>query len=157
MKPSHLVLLLTMNFFWAGVYSTYKLIGDDLPTGGIVTLRFGLAAACFVLMWPWLPGRAPRGKALLSSCIMGLVLFVAGQRLQVYGNHLGTAGDSSILMALEPLITSVAAALVASAAANASDPKTYQAYAAAFVLVVGTGVGLGILGSWLSVRTYLIR
>jgi len=24
-------------------------------------------------------------------------------------------------------------------------------------LVVGTGVGLGILGSWLSVRTYLIR
>ena len=25
------------------------------------------------------------------------------------------------------------------------------------LLVVGTGVGLGILGSWLSVRTYLIR
>ena len=24
-------------------------------------------------------------------------------------------------------------------------------------LVMGTGVGLGILGSWLSVRTYLIR
>jgi hypothetical protein len=31
----------------------------------------------------------------------------------------------------------VAAALVASAAANASDPKTYQTYAAAFVLMVG--------------------
>jgi len=25
------------------------------------------------------------------------------------------------------------------------------------ILVFGTGVGLGILGSWLSVRTYLIR
>lgn len=25
------------------------------------------------------------------------------------------------------------------------------------VLVLGTGVGLGILGSWVSVRTYLIR
>ena len=25
------------------------------------------------------------------------------------------------------------------------------------LLVLGTGVGLGILGSWLSVRTYLIR
>jgi len=24
-------------------------------------------------------------------------------------------------------------------------------------LVMGTGVGLGILGSWVSVRTYLIR
>lgn len=111
MKPSHLVLLLTMNFFWAAVYSTYKLIDTDLPTGGIVTLRFGIAALCFVLLWPWLPGPTPRGKALVSSCLMGLVLFVIGQRLQVYGNHLGTAGDSSILMALEPLITSVAAAL----------------------------------------------
>jgi hypothetical protein len=25
------------------------------------------------------------------------------------------------------------------------------------ILVLGAGVGLGILGSWLSVRTYLIR
>ena len=35
------------------------------------------------------------------------------------------------------LASSVAAALVATAAANASDPATYQAYASAFVLVVG--------------------
>jgi hypothetical protein len=25
------------------------------------------------------------------------------------------------------------------------------------VLVLGTGLGLGVLGSWVSVRTYLIR
>ena len=42
---------------------------------------------------------------------MGIVLLVLGQRLQVYGNQLGTAGNSSVLMAVEPLITSVAAAL----------------------------------------------
>lgn len=41
---------------------------------------------------------------------MGFILFVIGQRLQVYGNELGTAGNSSVLMAIEPLITSVAAA-----------------------------------------------
>jgi high affinity sulfate transporter 1 len=35
------------------------------------------------------------------------------------------------------LASSVAAALVATAGANASDPATYQAYASAFVLVVG--------------------
>jgi MFS superfamily sulfate permease-like transporter len=35
------------------------------------------------------------------------------------------------------IASSVAAALVASAVANASDPKTYQAYASAFVLVTG--------------------
>ena len=42
---------------------------------------------------------------------MGLMVVVLGQRLQVYGNQLGTAGNSAVLMAVEPLITSVAAAL----------------------------------------------
>jgi drug/metabolite transporter (DMT)-like permease len=111
MKPSYLIILLLMNFCWAGVYSAYKVIGHDLPTGGIVTLRFGLAALCLLLAWPWLPGRSPRGRDLANSCLMGVILIVLGQRLQVYGNQLGTAGNSSVLMAVEPLITSLAAAL----------------------------------------------
>ncbi len=112
MKPSYLILLLLMNFFWGGVYSAYKVIGQDLPdTGAIVTLRFGLAALCLLAAWPWLPGPTPRGRDFLMSCLMGLVLVVLGQRLQVYGNQLGTAGNSSVLMAIEPLLTSVAAAI----------------------------------------------
>ncbi len=111
MKFSHLILLLLMNFFWAGVYSAYKILGQDLPTGGIVTLRFGIAALCLLAAWPWLPGRAPRGRDLFSSCLLGVVLIVLGQRLQVFGNNLGRAGDSAVLMAIEPLLTSVAAAL----------------------------------------------
>lgn len=111
MKPSYLVLLLGMNFCWAAVYSAYKLLGHDLPTGGIVTLRFGLAGLCLLLCWPWLPGRAPRGRDLLVTCLMGLVLYVVGQRLQVYGNQLGSAGNSAVLLAFEPVLTSLAAAL----------------------------------------------
>jgi drug/metabolite transporter (DMT)-like permease len=111
MKPSYLIILLVMNFFWAGVYSTYKIVGPDLLTGGIVTIRFGLAALCLLLAWPWLPGPAPRGRDLVNTCWMGVVMIVLGQRLQVYGNQLGTAGNSSVLMAVEPLVTSVAAAL----------------------------------------------
>jgi drug/metabolite transporter (DMT)-like permease len=42
---------------------------------------------------------------------MGLMLYVLGQRLQVYGNQLGTAGNSAVLMAMEPLVTSVVAAI----------------------------------------------
>jgi drug/metabolite transporter (DMT)-like permease len=42
---------------------------------------------------------------------MGLMLFVLGQRLQVYGNELGTAGNSAVLMAFEPVVTSVMAAI----------------------------------------------
>ncbi len=111
MKPSYLIILLAMNFCWAAVYSSYKIIGPGLLPGGIVTLRFGLAAICFLLMWPWLPGVAPRGRDLVVTCLMGVLLYVVGQRLQVYGNQLGTAGNSAVLMALEPLLTSVAAAI----------------------------------------------
>jgi drug/metabolite transporter (DMT)-like permease len=110
-KPSYLIILLVMNFFWAGVYSAYKFIDHDLPTGAIVTLRFGLAALCLLFAWPWLPGPSPRGKDLICTCLLGLMLFVLGQRLQVYGNYLGRAGDSSVLMAFEPLITSVIAGI----------------------------------------------
>lgn len=103
-----------MNFFWGGVYAAYKVIERDVAadaTGAIVTLRFGLAAICLLLLWPWLPGTAPRGRDLAVTCLMGVIIAVIGQRLQVYGNHLGTAGNSAVLMALEPLMTSVAAAV----------------------------------------------
>lgn len=109
MKLSYLIILLVMNFFWAAVYSGYKVIGHQLPVGAIVTLRFGLAALCLLFAWPWLPGKAPRGRDLVLTCLMGVMLFVLGQRLQVYGNSLGRAGDSAVLMAFEPLITSVIA------------------------------------------------
>jgi hypothetical protein len=37
-------------------------------------------------------------------------------------------------------------------------PLTFGTLARDLILLVGgTGIGLGILGSWLSVRTYLIR
>src|SRR5258706_9102194 len=110
MKPGHLILLLVMNFCWAAVYSSYKLLGAHLPTGGIVTLRFGLAALCLFAAWPWFPGPAPRGRDLIKTCVMGLLVYVAGQRLQVYGNQLGGAGNSAVLMAFEPFVTSLAAA-----------------------------------------------
>ena len=111
MRPLYLILLLLMNFCWAAVYSAYKVMGASIPTGGIVTLRFGIAGLCLLLVWRWLPGPAPRGRQFWLSCLMGLVLFVIGQRLQVYGTVLGTAGNSSVLMAVEPLLTSIAAAL----------------------------------------------
>src|SRR5580765_2601100 len=111
MKPSYLIILLVLNFFWAAVYSAYKLLGTSLPTGPIVTLRFGLAGLCLLIAWPWLPGPAPRGRDLAKVIIMGIILYPVGQRLQVYGSLLGSAGNSSILMAMDPLLTAVAAAI----------------------------------------------
>ena len=112
MRAFHLIILLIMNFFWGAVYSAYKVLGQDLPaTGALVTLRFGIAGVCLAVAWPWLPGPAPVGRDLVKTCFMGAMLYVLGQRLQVHGNHLGTAGNSSVLIALEPLVTSVAAAI----------------------------------------------
>src|SRR5690349_21714405 len=111
MKPSYLFLLIVMNFFWAGSLSIYKALAGYLDPGAIVTLRFGLAALILAVLWPWLPGKAPRGWDLLKTLLMGLVVFMLGHRIQVYGNKLSTAGNSSVLMAVEPLVTSVAAAI----------------------------------------------
>src|SRR5260221_13959449 len=111
MRTSYLIVLIFMNFLWAASLSIYKALADYLAPGGIVTLRFGLAALALAALWPWLPGRAPRGRDLLKTLLMGLVVFTLGHRLQVYGNKLGTAGNSSVLMAVEPLLPSVARAI----------------------------------------------
>ena len=101
-----------MNLLWGAVYSAYKELGETLPTGAIVTLRFGIAAVFLLAAWPFFPGAAPRGRDLVKTIALGLMLFVLGQRLQVYGNQLGTAGNSAVLIALEPIVTSVAAGIV---------------------------------------------
>jgi len=111
MKPLHLIVLLALNVLWAATLSIYKVLEPYLEPGGVVTLRFGLAGLALLALWPWLPGRAPRGRDLLKTFGLGLAVFMVGHRLQVYGNQLSTASNSSVLMAVEPLITSLAAAL----------------------------------------------
>src|SRR5579883_820631 len=111
MRPTYLVILILMNFLWAASLSIYKALAGYLEPGSIVTLRFGLAALSLVVLWPWLPGKSPRGKDLVKTGLMGLVVFMLGHRIQVYANKLGTAGNSSVLMAMEPILTSVAAAI----------------------------------------------
>jgi drug/metabolite transporter (DMT)-like permease len=112
MRPSYLILLVVFNCFWAATLSMYKALAGSLEPGGIVTMRFGLAAVLVAVCWPWLPGKTPRGRDFFRAALMGLLVFMVGQRLQVYGNKLGgSAGNSAVLMGAEPLVTSVAAAL----------------------------------------------
>jgi drug/metabolite transporter (DMT)-like permease len=111
MKPWHLILLIVMNCLWAVSYSAFKALSPWLHAGGVATLRFGLAGAILLLCWPWLPGLAPRGRDLVRSLVMGVIVFVFAPRLQVAGVQLGQATDASVLMALDPLITSVGAAI----------------------------------------------
>ena len=111
MKPIHLILLIVMNFFWAGAYAAFKALATQLDAGGLATLRFGLAAIALLLCWPWLPGNAPRGRDLFKTLLLGVVVFVVAPRLQVAGVQQGQASDAAVLMALEPVIASLAAAI----------------------------------------------
>jgi drug/metabolite transporter (DMT)-like permease len=111
MRTSHLGWLLVMNLFWSGTASAFKALNVSMTPGEIVTLRYTLAAFVLVAVWRWLPGFAPRGNDQWRTAMMGVVVFSIGPRLQVLGVSLGKAGDSSVVMALEPLVTAVAAAI----------------------------------------------
>jgi len=110
MRPAHLLLLIVMNAFWAGTYSAFKGLTPHLDAGALATLRYSLAAGILGVCWPWLPGSAPRGQDFLRTVVMGVIVFCFAPRLQVAGVQLGGATDAAVLMALEPLVTSIAAA-----------------------------------------------
>ena len=111
MKPWQLLVMILLNAGWAATPIINKALEGQLQPGGIVTLRFGLAALCLAALWPWLPGKTPRGRDLAISVLIGLLVFMVGQRLQVLGVKLGTAGNSAVLMGLEPMLVTVAAAV----------------------------------------------
>lgn len=111
MRPAYLIVLLVLNVFWAGTYSAFKAFAPYLDAGQVATLRYDLAALVLLACWPWLGGKAPRGRDLVRTAVMGIIVFVLAPRLQVAGVQRGQATDASVLMALEPLVTSVAAAL----------------------------------------------
>ena len=106
-----LLILIGFNIFWGGTYSAFKDLGQWLNPGQVVTLRFGIAAGLLACCWPWMRGNAPRGLDLVKTFVMGLVVFVAAPRLQVIAAQAGQAGDLSVLVALEPLVVTVGAAL----------------------------------------------
>ncbi|MCX8156959.1 MAG: DMT family transporter [Verrucomicrobiae bacterium] len=112
MRWSHLLIMVVFNVCWAATLPINKALGQWLEPGSIVTLRFLLATVVLAPLWRWLPGPALQGWDWLRAGLMGLLVFCAGQRLQVLGNALGGAGNSAVLMALEPLVTSLLAALI---------------------------------------------
>jgi drug/metabolite transporter (DMT)-like permease len=134
MSAVWLWLLIAMNLLWAGTVSMYKYLGTFLDAGAIATTRFGLATLCMGMLWPWLPGKGPRGKDILRALCMGVIVFCLSPRLQIAAVQRGQAGDTALLIALEPLIVAVGAALFLK---ERIAPKRWW------------GFGLGMLGTTL--------
>jgi drug/metabolite transporter (DMT)-like permease len=111
MKLSHLWLLLILNCGWATVPTVATRLEGLLSPREFVFLRYALAFAGLLLLWPWLPGRMPRGRDFWRTAVMGIVVFNVGHLLQIAGIQLSRASDASILLALDPLVSSLGAAL----------------------------------------------
>jgi drug/metabolite transporter (DMT)-like permease len=111
MKPLHLLLLILMNGLWATTYSVFKVLSPVMNATEIATLRYGMAAVILFLFWFWLPGKTPRGRDLALTIGMGIITFGFSPRLQVAGVQMGRAGDAAVLIALEPVIVSLCAAI----------------------------------------------
>lgn len=111
MKSQHLFLLILMNGLWAATYSVFKVLSPVMNAAEIATLRYGMAAAILFLLWYWLPGKAPRGRDLAYTIVMGIITFGFSPLLQVSGVQMGRAGDAAVLIALEPVIVSLCAAI----------------------------------------------
>lgn len=111
MKTSHLLLLLLLNCGWAAVPTVATRLEDQLDTREFVALRYAFALVPLLLLWPLLPGRLPRGRDLLRTLVMGAVVFTLGPFLQIGGIQRSLASDASILLALDPLVSTLGAAL----------------------------------------------
>jgi len=112
MRNTFILVLIGFNVLWAGTYSVFKDLKETLGPGELVTLRFGVAGILLGLCWPFMKGPAPKGRDLLKTLAMGVVVFVVGPRLQVFSTQMGNAGDMSVLVGLEPLVTTLGAALL---------------------------------------------
>jgi drug/metabolite transporter (DMT)-like permease len=82
-----------------------------MEPGALTTLRFGIAAALLLAGWRWFRGGSPTLGDMPRIACMGILVFCMAPRLQIDGVNRGQAGDTSLLMALDPLITALAAAV----------------------------------------------
>jgi len=97
---------------WTGSYIAMKWAGDEMPVGVVVFLRYGFASAGFLagnLSTGW-PRIAKRD--LLLVAFVGALNFAAAPAMQIASLRYTQAIDVSILIALEPMLVVVVAALV---------------------------------------------
>lgn len=111
MKASHLLLLLALNCGWAAVPTLAKRLEHEVGPLEFVLLRYGSGAVALLLLWPWLPGRLPRGRDFWLTCVMGIAVFTLGHWAQIEGIQRSQASDASILLALDPLVSTLGAAI----------------------------------------------
>ena len=146
MRPRHWLWLFLAQFFWTGSYAAMKWTGDEMPVGVIVFLRYGGASLGFLLGnlffgWPrW--HRSDLGWIAL----LGALAFALAPTLQIVSLRYTQAIDVSILIALEPMLTAFAAALLLGEKISRWTAAALAAGTAGMFVL--SGAGLPATGGW---------
>ena len=138
------LILVACQAIWAGSYVAMKVAGAELPVGAVVTLRFGIASLLFLPLVLRAGVRGIERRDWLLILALGALNFTVSPSLQVASLRYTQAIDVSILVALEPLLTVLLAALVLREPLG-SRTLTAGAMALAGALAL-SGVGLGGAG-----------
>ncbi len=110
MKTSHFLLLLALNVGWSTLPTLATRLEGHLNPLEFIFLRYAFAGLGVLALWRWLPGEMPRGRDFWRTVLLGIVVFCAGHYLQVAGMQRSQASDASILLALDPLVSTLGAA-----------------------------------------------
>jgi O-acetylserine/cysteine efflux transporter len=137
--------LIAAQSVWTGSYVAMKFAGAELPVGAVVTLRYGVAALLFLplILRHGLPRYEGRDWALIA--VLGALNFGVSPTLQVAAVQYSQAVDVSILVALEPLLTLIFAAIFLGEKLSA---RTWAAGAISLAgALVLSGFGLSMEGA----------
>lgn len=103
--------MLLLNCGWAALPAVVTRLESELAPLEFVSLRYAFALVGLLVVWPWLPGKMPRGTDFWRTAIMGITVFTVGHQLQILGMQRSGASDAAVLLVLDPLVSSLGAAL----------------------------------------------
>lgn len=83
---------------------------DQLGPLEFVFLRYAFAFSAIVAVWRWLPGEMPKGRDFWRTALMGVLVFTVGHLFQILGMQRSQASDAAVVLALDPLVSSIGAA-----------------------------------------------
>ena len=143
MRPQYWLWLFLVQFSWTGSYVAMKWAGDEMPVGVVVFLRYGGASLGF-LVGNLFTGRPRWHRSDLGLlALLGALTFALAPTLQIASLRYTQAIDVSILIALEPMLTALAAALLLKEHISRRTALALVAGTAGMFLLSGVGLPSG--------------
>src|SRR3989338_3851909 len=107
----NLLLILLLQLVWAGSYVGQKFALAEMPVGLVLVLRYGIASLAFLLAGKLNLRQKFSNRDWALILFIGILNFSGSPFFQLRALQLTTATDTAILVAFEPLIASLIAAL----------------------------------------------